>query len=410
MACALAGTRLALRRVRSAREASERGTFGLWLARRRAPAATATQEGDGRDRPGISVIKPVKGAEAGLEECLLSCFQLTYPRFELLFCAADSEDPAIPIVKALIARHPRVRAKLHVGAVDLGLNPKANNMAKSYEDARYDWILVSDSNVRLQPDLLQTMEAEFDESVGVLTSVVVGVEARSWAGRLEAAFLNSYYARWMALAERCNVPCVIGKAMLFRRSQADRFGGLRALSRYLAEDYMAGKAMALLGLSTRICSRPAVQPIGALSFRAFWSRHLRWGRIRRSQAPQAHALEILASAVPTGALGAYGLQEAFGVSFAWAWAAHVLVWGACDAVQMRALSGRYGWRDPAAWLARELLAVPLWLHAVSGRTVVWRGRKLKLGTGGLLIEEGPRSSDGRPVASPEAGGAQGARA
>jgi ceramide glucosyltransferase len=177
--------------------------------------------------------------------------------------------------------------------------------------------------------------------------------------------------------------------MLLRRSQAERFGGLASLGRYLAEDYMAGKAMAYLGLRVRVASRPVRQPIGALRFREFWSRHLRWGRIRRSQAPIAHALELAVSAIPSGLLGALAAQCLFGGGGGVVFAAHCLLWIGCDAAQTRALGGRFRWLEAAAWVARESLAAPLWLHVILGRTVMWRGHELRLGRGGLLLEEAP---------------------
>ena len=363
--CAWVGTGLALRKFRRP----------IRVAKTVAPAASP---------PGISVIKPVKGLDPHLEQCLSSFFELTYPRFELLFCVADGTDPAIDVIKALIARHPRVRARLSVGAANVGFNPKVNNMARSYAEARYDCILISDSNMRIERDGLEAMAADFDEGTGVLTAIVAGVEAWSWAGRLEALFLNAYYARWMLLAERCGLPCVIGKSMMFRRSEADRFGGLTSLGRYLAEDYMAGKAMAMLGLRVRTASRYGIQPIGALSFKTFWARHLRWGRIRRSQAPLAHAAEMLVAALPSGACAAFAAQSLFGVGWFVAFAAHLTFMIACDVRQIRALGQRFGWRDLVVWFARELLAVPLWLHAVSGHTVDWRGQRIALGPGGLI--------------------------
>lgn len=392
---ALFGTALALKRFGSRRPAPGTALRPSVRASDLAPPPgpwrpfEASSRAGGSEVPGVSILKPVKGLDRGLEECLESFFRLDYPRFELLFCAADAEDAAIPVVRSLIARYPRVRARLEVGSTEVGLNPKINNMARSYALARYDWILVSDSNVRAEPSDLARLASEFRDDAGVLTSAVAGLEPRSIGGRIEAQFLNGCYARWMLLAEWAGQPVVVGKCMLFRRSQAERFGGLSALGRYLAEDYMAGKAMALLGLRAPISSCPARQPIGRLSFESFWARHLRWGRIRRSQAPMGHALELLGAALPSGLLGAVAASRLFGVSVPIFLASHLAVWMALDAIQGRALGARFGLKDGLAWIARELLCPLLWTHAALGNTVEWRGKRFRLGRGGLLLEPSP---------------------
>ena len=330
------------------------------------------------------MLKPVKGVEPGLEDCLKSFFAVEYPRFELLFCVADADDSAIPLVRQLIARHPRVVARLSVGAEAPGFNPKINNLARSYREAAYDWVLIADSNVRATPDFISAMTADFADDVGVVTAVVAGVDATNWAGRLEADFLNGFHARWILIAEKCGLPLVIGKAMLFRKREAERFGGLAALGRYLAEDYMAGRAMAYIGLRTKVASFPVAQPLGKQSFASFWGRHLRWGRIRRAQNPPAHFMEFTSFAIPSGLLGAFAMQTLFNYSWSASFAAHMALWLACEALQTRALGGRFGWREGAAWLAREALSPLLWAQALAGRTVSWRGQKLVLARGGLL--------------------------
>ena len=47
-------------------------------------------------------------------------------------------------------------------------------MMRSYERARYDWILISDSNVRVEADYLKKMIGHVDTGVGIVTSVVTG--------------------------------------------------------------------------------------------------------------------------------------------------------------------------------------------------------------------------------------------
>jgi ceramide glucosyltransferase len=244
---------------------------------------------------------------------------------------------------------------------------------------------VSDSNIRVPRDYLKVVTQDFNERTGVVTAVVSGeYRGRGFGAPLEATYLNTFYARWMMIAAKFGAPVVIGKSMLFRKSEADRFGGVELLAKYLAEDYMTGHAMKLLGLDVKVMREPVVQMIGDYSFKEFWSRHVRWGRIRRSQAPLLFPLEPLLSFWISGALGAFALSHF--ASFAWieTLLAHACIWALCDIALMKRMKEEIKPKNMLAWIVRESLHVPLWIHVAMGNTVNWRGNKLRLNVGGLL--------------------------
>ena len=330
----------------------------------------------------VSILKPLKGHDPSLRENLESFFLLDYPEYELLFSVASPSDPAKPIVAELMDRYPRIRARLVVGEVKVGVNPKVNNLVTAYEHARHDWLLISDSNVRVERDYLKRLVGHLDNGVGMVTQVVAGQQAGGVGGLLEQAYLNTFYVRGMLLAAALGRPCVVGKAMLFRRSDADRFGGLKVLGRFLAEDFMAGEAMRRLGLRVVIASDPVTQVIGYHSVRQFWNRHLRWGRIRKKQALPAFVLEGLLSAMVAVPAGALALAELLSLP-TWALALGLGgIWYTCDAAVSAVVARR--WLAPWAWLGREMLSIPLWIGTLLGNRVEWRGRKLTLGPSGLL--------------------------
>lgn len=332
----------------------------------------------------VTILKPLKGVDSGLEENLRSFFSLDYPEYELLFSIADGKDPAVAIVEKLIAQYPGVNAALSIGEVQVGINPKVNNLIQIYDRAQHDWVLISDSNVRVQKDYLKKMTSELKTGVGVVTSVVVGQTQGGLGGELEAMYLNTFYAKGMIFTASVGHSCVIGKSMLFQKSAAKRFGGLRTLGRYLAEDYMAGEAMKRLGLRTVIASHPVQQYLGKYSVREFWSRHLRWGRIRKAQAPVVFLIEPLLGCWVSGILGALAFKQLFHVPAHVFILFHLSLWALCDGWILKTLKVRLSRFGPLAWFLREALAVPLWIHIALGDTVNWRGRRLRLLPGGLV--------------------------
>ena len=332
----------------------------------------------------VSVLKPLKGVEDGIEENLRSFFLLDYPVFELIFSISDPEDPVRPIVERFMRKYPSVSARLIVGDVDVGPNPKVNNMVRSYQQARYDWLLISDSNVRVPENYIRRLTAHLDAGVGLVTAIVAGKSPDGFGAHLEAVYLNTFYARGMLLAAKVGRPCVIGKSMLFRRSVANRFGGIKILAKYLAEDFMAGEAMRMLGFRVVIASDPVHQQIGKYSVRAFLMRHLRWGRIRKAQAPLTFLIEPWFGSLVSGFLGAWAFQNIGVLPGSLFLALHFLVWSSCDFLLMKKMGSDLDFFTPAAWFTREISAVPLWFCIALNNTVNWRGRRLKVQPGGIL--------------------------
>lgn len=356
--------------------------WGTWYALKR---LSSSPDQSTRYVP-ISILKPVKGVDAGFSLNLESFFHLEYPEYEILFSVGHADDLAIPIIEDLIRLYPEVDARLVVGEVALGVNPKINNLARSYEMAKYDTVLISDSNVRANPDYLKRMIPHLTDDVGIATSVVMGTEAESVGGELEATYLNTFYARWMHVSAVFGYPAVVGKSMFFKKSTLQRLGGLKTLSRYIAEDYMAGVAVQRLGLKVSIVDDPIPQFIGKYSFKAFWARHIRWGRIRKSMAPLAFVIEPVFGAFVSGIVGATTLSPLLGVSPFVFLALHLMIWAMCDTILLIKLR-QWTPKSIVLWFVRECLAVPMWIHTLVGNSVEWRGRRYKLLSGGILSKD-----------------------
>ena len=349
----------------------------------------------------VSVLKPLKGADPSLRENLESFFLLDpVAPFELLFSVESKKDPAYAVAKELIDAHSQVEARIFISNetaddfAHIGMNPKLKNLARSYEEAKYDLVLISDSNVRVDRDELDVLVSALTPKTGLVTSIVAGTHFKGLGGFLEAVFLNTFYARFMALSNRYAKPCVVGKSMLFRRSTAKRFGGLKILSQFLAEDFMAGESVHKLGLQVKVASRPVDQIIGRHSFGDFWKRHLRWGRIRKAHAPLAFCFEPFSNSAVISLIGACALHSLNEMSIGAVFAGSLTLWGALDWIQFIRLSKcslAQNLLFPIGWILRESLAIPLWLRILSGNGVDWRGNRLILARGGLLSETRDRS-------------------
>lgn len=332
----------------------------------------------------VSILKPIKGLEEGLRRNLQSFYDLDYPNFELIFCISDPHDPARDLVEELMHKNPNVVTKLIVGGSHLGLNPKINNLYIGYKTAKYDLILISDSNIRARRNYLWQMTSHMSPGVGLVTSVVEGSGVESFGATLEQSYLNTYLTRWLNLSHFVGKPIIMGKSMLFRKSTLERCGGLKVLKDDVAEDFASGLLMKKYKLKIALMSDPVHQHMGRFTLGDFWARHLRWGRIRKAYAPLMFFLEPLSNAFGSGFIGAAALHYYAGASFLLVLSAHLALWCANDLFLRADRNEKISVSMFFAWFLSELIFLPNWLHTAMGREIDWRGNHLTLTNGGKV--------------------------
>jgi cellulose synthase/poly-beta-1,6-N-acetylglucosamine synthase-like glycosyltransferase len=199
------------------------------------------------DVAGVSLVRPVCGLENHIEQTLRSGFDLDYPRYEIIFCAAAPNDAVVPLVKRLITEHPHIPARLLVGNERISDNPKLNNVCKGWRAAAYDWVVMADSNVLMPPDYIERLFAAWQPDCGLVSSPPVAGRPDGFWAELECAFLNTYQVRWQYAAAGIGIGFAQGKSMLCRRSQIEKAGGITRLATEPAEDAATTKLIRALG-------------------------------------------------------------------------------------------------------------------------------------------------------------------
>jgi ceramide glucosyltransferase len=342
--------------------------------------------------PPATMMKPLCGMEPGLEAHLESFFLQDYPQFEILFGTRNDRDPALEVVRRLCARHPEVRVRTVYSGEPDKPNAKVCTLRKMFRAAAYEHVVISDSDVGVEPDYLRRVIAPLlNERTGLTMCLYRGVSTGGlWAG-LEALGMSvEMTAGVLAAATIGEVDFALGPTMATRRSVVHAIGGVGVLAEYCADDYVLGNLVAKSGLKVEISDKVIDHYVVNRSFWASMQHQMRWMLSTRFSIPAGHASSVLGFAVPFGVLAALagwmGGHAKLGLA--------LLGW---TIVNRMAMSVAVGWgvvRDRRAltwcWLypVRDLMGFIFWLGSYTGDTVDWRGERYRLVQGGLMVREG----------------------
>lgn len=319
--------------------------------------------------PRISLIRPVCGLDPHDPETFATSFGQIYPDWELIFCAAREDDPAVPVLRRLIAAHPAVDARLMIGELPITRNPKLNNLWQGWTAAQGEFVVLSDCNVLLPPDYLYQVLAAWQPDTGLVSAPPVGVRARGVWGAVEAAFLNGNQARLQLAADELGLGFAQGKTLMWRKADLERAGGLALLGQDLAEDVACTKVVRGMGRRVRLTQDPFAQPIGRRRLAAVWGRQLRWSRVRRAGFPGLFLLEPL-----NGPLIPMALTLALAPS---ALALLACAWYLPEALLARRAGWRFGLVDLIAAVLRDAMIPAIWVATYAGRGFDWRGTRMQ---------------------------------
>ncbi|MFO0696707.1 MAG: glycosyltransferase [Polyangiales bacterium] len=365
-------------------------TFCAWLTvRRRSTLEVRT------GLPPISLLKPVKGLEEDLERCLRSFYDQDYdgPR-EVVFASTERDDPALAVARRVAEDFPGVVTRYVLTDPDYGYNPKVSNMAGALAAATHDLVLQSDANVWVPRDYLSRIVSELEnEKASVLSSLVSGTGEESHGAALENLQLSAFVAPACCFAlETAGIPCVIGKSILFRKSELAAHGGLEPYKDVLAEDFLLGRTFAEAGKKVVLSATPVYNLNVKATFQRFFERHSRWLKMRAVIHTPAFLADLLES--PTPLLVLAFVASGFELRMAEWLAVAVLAKAGLDAISIRLVRGHaMELRHLVVSPLRDLFIFGIWFYAAFARTVTWRGVRLRMGHDSTLSPWEPNGAE-----------------
>jgi ceramide glucosyltransferase len=343
--------------------------------------------------PPVTVLKPLCGIEPALEENLTSFFEQDYPRYEIIFGARDDQDPAIEVARRVSARYPHVAVKFVFSGEPECPNGKIWSLGKMACEMAHNYLVLSDSDVRVTPEYLrEVVRPLLDPKVGLVTCVYRGVTAGSIWSRMEALGLSVEMTAGVVVADMLEgMTFALGPTMATRKDVLEAIGGFEALSDFYADDYVLGNEVFKSGRTVVLSTHVIDNVLFYQSFKSSISHQVRWMRSTRFSRPAGHFSTVLTFAMPFGLLALVtGL-----LSGHWAIGLALFGFAFLNRTVMSIAAGwgvvrdRYALRDAWLYPLRDLMGFGWWCASYFSKEMVWRkGERYRFQNGGRMVRIG----------------------
>jgi len=335
--------------------------------------------------PALTILKPVKGADAHSRECLRSWFLQEYRApVQILFGVASAEDTACPLIRELIAAFPQIKAELVVCPENHGNNAKVSTLIQLERHATGEVVMISDADVFAPAETAaQVVQPLADAGVGLVNCFYRLTNTENFGMRWEAFAINSDFWGQVLQAQSLKpVDFAMGAVMALRKGTLAEIGGFKSLEDYLADDYQLGNRVAKSGKSIVISSIIVECRSATQAWQDVWRHQVRWARTIRVCQPIPYFFSKLSNAT---------LWPVVWMTFI-PGPRSLLFGGLCLGVRMaeafyceQKMAGKARLSSLPMALVKDLLQIAIWAMAFIGNAITWRGRQFRVLRDGKLL-------------------------
>jgi len=331
--------------------------------------------------PPVTVLKPLCGAEPALYEHLRSFCQQHYPCWQVVFGVRDAHDGALEAVRKLLAEFPQLDLQVAIDPAQHGTSSKVSNLVNMLPLARHDYLVIADSDIRVEPDYLERVITPLlDERVGIVTCAYCARPRPGLWSLLGSMFVNEWFMPSVRVAAALGSRhFAFGATVALRRTTLMRIGGFTAIADQLPDDYRLGELTRRLGLLTVLSEVEVETTVDEAGPGALVRHELRWLRTIRTVQPLGYALGGITFGLPVALAGAFlaGGSVATGVMVVITAAARLMLNSAPRS--SRSLPGQLG-----LVALNDLLSLALWCWSFTTRRVHWRDARYHVARDGTI--------------------------
>lgn len=335
--------------------------------------------------PPVSNLKPVRGLDPDAYENFASFCRQDYPNYEILFCVGDTSDPALPVLRRLIDDFPQTQIRIIIGSGREATNDKVAKLARLVQEAAHEHLVISDSDVRVEPTYLRRLVAPLaDAKTGAVTCFYVPSEEKTWVQRLQdIGMLSDFYPGILVAKQLDGVKFALGPTIATTRSYLHEFGGYASIENKPADDLLIGRLIAEHGREVVLLPYAIATVPDYQSLRELFFKRLRWITVMRHMRPWGHLGLIFTLGLPWSLLA---------VAIAPTAAVAVTYLGGYFLVRsvLTLLVGSTGLKQSGVWSklilipAWDAMASLIWLTSFTRRSIRWRGHDYFIVKGDLV--------------------------
>jgi len=335
--------------------------------------------------PPVSILKPMRGHDTGAYENFASFCRLDYPQYEILVCVDPDDQNVLPLVERLRRNFPERKIRVLYGSGRIATNDKVAKLERLVSEAQHEFVVISDSDVRVKPDYLRQIVAPLARpSAGAVTCFYVSVEDKTFTDRLQSiGMMSDFYAGILVAWQLDGIKFALGPTIATTRTRLAAFGGYAAIENRPADDLLVGRLIAEQGYEVVLLPYTIQTVADYGSFRELLHKRLRWIVVMRNLRPWGHfglvftlglAWTLAAIAFhPTVAvlftfLGTYGLLRLIITAI-------IAGWGLKQQGSLKNL-----WLIPV-W---DAVACLIWLVSFTRNSIRWRGADYYIREGQLV--------------------------
>lgn len=334
--------------------------------------------------PPVTILKPLCGVDKGTYTNLASFCQQDYPQYQIIFCVRSSTDPSIELVDKLKQQFPEIDITLVINDYVLGANLKISNLANAVTMAKYDILLIADSDIRVCSEYLKTVIQPLqNEKIGVVTCLYRST-AQGIATILEAICTATDFQPSILVSKQLEgIKFALGSTIVIRKTTLAKIGGFAAVADYLADDYQLGYLPTQAGDKIALSHYIVEHALGYSSLLDSINRQIRWARCIRVSRPWGYRGLVFTFGTVSSLLLLVTTSAAI---FSWLVLAITLLmrlimaWVVGVKVLNDPVTKKFFWLIPFADIVRFII----WCCGFFGNTIEWRGTKFKLVKDGKL--------------------------
>jgi ceramide glucosyltransferase len=349
-------------------------------------ATRAKADRAGTFLPPVSNLKPVRGLDPEAYDNFASFCRQDYPNYEVLFCIGDTTDPAFPVLQQIVRDFPDCQIRIVIGSGRNATNDKVAKLTRLVEEASHEYLVISDSDVRVAPDYLRKVVAPLeDPKTGAVTCFYVPIKESTWVQRLQdIGMLSDFYPGILVAKQLDGVKFALGPTIATTRTRLQAFGGYASIENRPADDLLVGRLIAEQGHEVELLPYTISTVADYQSLNELFHKRLRWITVMRHMRPWGHLGLIFTLGLPWAILAVALLPT---VTVAAIYLGGYLVVRAVLTV----LVGSWGLNQPGLW--KKLALIPLWdgmasliwLTSFTRRTIRWRGQNYLMRDGELVL-------------------------